>query len=40
MDLNAGTTELYLILAVMVVLLVFGIAAAGIFWRIWRKERK
>jgi hypothetical protein len=35
-----ATTELALILAVMLVLLVFGLAAVVIFWRVWRKEQK
>jgi hypothetical protein len=35
-----STTELILVLAVMLVLLVFGLTAVVIFWRVWRKERK
>ena len=35
-----STTELVLVLAVMSVLLVFGLAAVVIFWRVWHKERK
>ena len=35
-----ATTELILVLAVMLVLFAFGLAAVVIFWRVWRKERK
>ena len=35
-----STTELVLVLAVMLVLFIFGLAAVVIFWRVWRKERK
>lgn len=35
-----GTTELVLVLAVMFVLLLFGIVAVVIFVRTYRKERK
>jgi len=35
-----STTELVLVLAVMLVLFIFGLAAVVIFWRVWRKEQK
>jgi len=35
-----SNTELVLVLAVMSVLLVFGLAAVVIFWRVWRREQK
>lgn len=35
-----GRTELMLVLAVMLVLLIFGIAAVVIFVRTYRKERR
>ncbi len=34
------TTELWLVLATMIVLLVFAIGAVVIFVRVWRKERR
>ena len=34
-----ATTELILVLAVMLLLFIFGLAAVVIFWRVWRKER-
>ena len=37
---EAGSTELTLVLVVMLLLLVFGLAAVGIFYRVWRKERR
>ncbi|HVF49679.1 MAG TPA: hypothetical protein VNA19_06310 [Pyrinomonadaceae bacterium] len=39
MDSNSGTTELILVLVVMCGLLVFGVVAVVIFYRVWRKER-
>ena len=35
-----STTELVLVLAVMLMLFIFGLAAVVIFWRVWRKEHK
>ena len=35
-----ATTELVLVLAVMLLLFIFGLAAVAIFWRVWRKEQK
>ncbi|MGH9903307.1 MAG: hypothetical protein ACRD68_15990 [Pyrinomonadaceae bacterium] len=40
MNSNAGQTELLIILAVMLVLLIFGVVAVGVFFWVWRKERK
>ena len=37
---NNANTELVLVLAVMFFILVFGLAAVVIFWRVWRKERR
>lgn len=37
---GAGRTELILVLAVMLVLLIFGIVAVVIFVRTYRKERR
>lgn len=37
---DAGTRELLIVLAVMVVLLLFAIGAVVIFIRTWRKERR
>ena len=37
---EVGTTELTLVLVVMFLLLVFALAAVGIFYRVWRKERR
>ena len=39
-NLNDGRTELYLVLAVMLVLFILGMVAVVIFWRTWRKERR
>lgn len=36
---ESGRTELYIVLTVMLVLLIFGIGATVIFLRTWRKER-
>ena len=36
---DQGRTELLLVLGVMLVLLVFGLAAVAIFVRTWRSER-
>ena len=35
-----ASTELILVLAVMLLLFIFGLAAVAIFWRVWRKEQK
>jgi len=35
-----ASTELILVLAVMLLLFIFGLAAVVIFWRVWRKEHK
>ncbi len=40
MNSNAGNTELFIILVIMLALLVFGFIAVGVFWWVWRKERK
>ncbi len=40
MNSDAGSTELIIVLAVMLALLVFGFVAVGIFVWVWRKERK
>ncbi len=31
--------ELYAVLGMMLVLIVFGLVASGIFWWVWRKEK-
>ena len=36
---DVGTSELKLVLATMLVLLLFAFAAVAIFIRVWRKER-
>lgn len=36
---DVGATELKIVLAVMLVLLLFAFAAIGVFIRVWRKER-
>jgi hypothetical protein len=38
--MGSANKELFVILAVMVGLLIFGIIAVVIFVRVWRKERK
>ncbi|HEX7174002.1 MAG TPA: hypothetical protein VF240_01785 [Pyrinomonadaceae bacterium] len=35
-----ATTELIIVLAVMLLLFIFGLAAVVIFWRVWRREQK
>lgn len=36
---DVGTRELVFVLAVMLVLLLFALAAVAIFIRVWRRER-
>jgi hypothetical protein len=38
--MDSGTKELFVVLAVMIGLLIFGIIAVVIFVRVWRKERR
>jgi flagellar basal body-associated protein FliL len=38
--MDSGTRELYIVLALMVVILIFAIVAVIIFFRQWRKEHK
>ncbi len=40
MDDNSANVELLFILAAMVALLLFGVAAVLVFLRVWRKERR
>jgi len=40
MNSETGSTELIMVLAVMLVLFVLGLGAVGIFFVVWRKERK
>ena len=37
---DAGSSELKLVLATMLVLLLFAFAAVVVFIRVWRKERR
>jgi hypothetical protein len=37
---DTGTRELIFVLALMGVLLVLGVVACVIFYRVWRKEKK
>ncbi|HEX8774478.1 MAG TPA: hypothetical protein VF735_12950 [Pyrinomonadaceae bacterium] len=39
-EMDAGTRELYIVLALMVVIFIFAVVAVIIFFRQWRKERK
>ncbi len=38
--MNAGNTELLLVLIVMLILFIGALCATGIFFWVWRKERK
>ena len=39
METDAGRTELIFVLVLMGLILVFGLAAVGVFVRVWRRER-
>ncbi len=38
--MNKANIELAYVLATMVVLFLFGVAAVAAFWRVWLKERR
>lgn len=38
--MDAGTRELYIVVALMVVIFIFAIVAVIIFFRQWRKEHR
>jgi preprotein translocase subunit YajC len=40
MNSNEGFTELVLVLGVMLLLFILGLVAVGIFFFVWRRERK
>ena len=40
MNTDAGRAELIFVLAVMLLIVVFGLVAVGLFIRVWRRERK
>ncbi|HYP53365.1 MAG TPA: hypothetical protein VEQ42_07485 [Pyrinomonadaceae bacterium] len=39
MNADAGQAELIFVLALMFLILVFGLVAVFVFFRVWRKER-
>ncbi|HEY0078486.1 MAG TPA: hypothetical protein VGB73_07550 [Pyrinomonadaceae bacterium] len=40
MNSNEGFTELVLVLGVMLLLFILGLVAVGVFFLVWRRERK